>query len=64
MLGLDVDVPAGTVRMSPGCLQSQSPRAPLRVYGLVAGSETFSAGIDADGIGYISGLTLALAARP
>lgn len=63
MLGLDVDVPAGTVRMSSGCLQARSPRAPLRVDGLVAGSETFSAGVDADGTGYMSGLSLALAGQ-
>ena len=64
MLGLDVDVPAGMVRMSPGCLQAPLPRAPLRVDGLVAGLETFSAGVDADGTGYISGLSLALADQP
>ena len=34
--------------------------APLRVDGLVAGAETFSAGIDADGSGYVDGLSLAL----
>lgn len=61
MLGLDVDVPAGVVRMSPGCLLEQSPQAPLRVDGLAAGAETFSAGVDADGTGYISGLSVALA---
>jgi glycogen debranching enzyme len=64
MLGLEVDVPAGAVRMSPGCLQVQSPLAPLRVDGLVAGPETFSAGVSADGTGYISGLSLALAGQP
>jgi glycogen debranching enzyme len=63
MLGLDVDVPAGRVRMAPGCLTAQLPRAPLRVDGLVAGSETFSAGVDADGTGHVSELSLALAGQ-
>jgi hypothetical protein len=56
LLGLDVDVPAGSVRISPARL---SP-VPLRVDGLVAGSETFSAGIAADGSAYVDGLSLAL----
>jgi glycogen debranching enzyme len=56
LLGLDVDVPAGSVRISPARL---SP-VPLRVDGLVAGSETFSAGINADGSAYVDGLSLAL----
>jgi hypothetical protein len=60
MLGLDVNVPAGTVRMSPARLQTQFPPAPLRVDGLVAGDETFSAGIDAEGSGYVSDLSLTL----
>jgi len=64
MLGLDVDVPAGAVHLVPGCLQVRSPLAPLRVDGLVAGHETFSAGVNADGSGYISGLSLALAGHP
>ncbi len=59
MLGLDVDVPAGTVRVLPGRLPADSPPVPLRVGGLVAGGETFSAGIDADGSGYVSDLSLA-----
>lgn len=61
MLGLDVNVPAGTVRMSPARLQTQFPLVPVRVHGLVAGSETFSAGIDADGSAYVSDLSLARA---
>jgi glycogen debranching enzyme len=61
MLGLDVDVPEGRVRMAPGCLAAQLPRAPLRVDGLVAGSETFSASVDADGAGHVSELSLPLA---
>jgi glycogen debranching enzyme len=59
-LGLDVDVPAGTVRVSPERLLSRYPQAPLRIHGLVAGREAFSAGIDADGAGYVAGLSLAL----
>jgi hypothetical protein len=58
-LGLDVNVPAGTVSLAPARLQTQFPPVPLRVDGLVAGSETFSAGIDADGSGYVSDLSLA-----
>ncbi len=60
VLGLDVDVPADVVRMTPPRPDSRLPPAPLRVDGLVAGRETFSAGIDAGGSGYISGLSLAL----
>jgi glycogen debranching enzyme len=60
ILGLDVNVPAGTVRMAPPRLTSRVPPAPLRVDGLVAGHETFSAGLDADGSGYVSGLSLDL----
>jgi glycogen debranching enzyme len=63
MLGLDVNVPAGTVRMSPARLQTQFPPVPLRVDGLVAGDETFSAGIDAEGSGYVSDLSLPLLPR-
>ena len=63
-LGLDVDVPAGSVRISPaGRPARRSPAAPLRVDGLVAGHETFSAGQNADGSGYVDGLSLALVAR-
>ncbi len=60
VLGLDIDVPAAAVRMTPPRPDSGLPRVPLRVDGLVAGPETFSAGIDADGSGYVSGLSLAL----
>jgi glycogen debranching enzyme len=63
MLGLDVDVPAAAVRITPPRLERRFPPVPLRVDGLVAGSETFSAGIDADGSGYVSGLSLALVSR-
>jgi glycogen debranching enzyme len=63
VLGLDVDVPAGAVRVTPPRLPSRFPPAPLHVTGLVAGQESFSAGIDADGAGYVSDLSLALASR-
>jgi glycogen debranching enzyme len=60
LLGLEVDVPAGSVRVSPARLPTGEPLAPVRVDGLVAGGETFSAGIGPDGDGYVSGLTLGL----
>ncbi len=60
VLGLDVDVPAGAVHVTPPRLGSRFPLAPLQVTGLVAGQQTFSAGIGADGAGYVSGLSLAL----
>jgi len=63
VLGLDVDVPAGAVHVTPPRLPSRFRPAPLHVTGLVAGHESFSAGIDADGAGYVSGLSLALASR-
>ena len=59
-LGLEVDVPAGTVRVSPARPDTELPQAPLRVDGLVAGREAFSAGVDTDGAGYVTGLSLAL----
>jgi hypothetical protein len=64
VLGLDVDVPAGTVSISPARLQTRFPAVPIRIDGLVAGGETFSAGIDADGTGYVSDLTLTRAPVP
>ncbi|HWF82861.1 MAG TPA: glycogen debranching N-terminal domain-containing protein [Streptosporangiaceae bacterium] len=63
ILGLDVDVPAAAVRMTPPRLDSRLSLTPLRVDGLVAGHETFSAGIDAEGSGYVDGLSLALVSR-
>jgi glycogen debranching enzyme len=59
LLGLDVDLPGATVRMTPPRPDSRLSQAPLRVDGLVAGGETFTAGIDAEGLGYISGLRAA-----
>jgi glycogen debranching enzyme len=63
VLGLEIDVPAGVVHVTPPRLASRFPPAPLHVTGLVASHESFSAGIDADGAGYVSGLSLALASR-
>lgn len=59
VLGLDADVPARTVRVAPPLLDPRPSWAPLRVDGLVAGEDHFSAGIDADGAGYVGGLSLA-----
>jgi hypothetical protein len=58
VLGLDVNLPAGTVRVSPARWQTRFPAVPIRIDGLVAGGETFSAGIDADGSGYVSDFSL------
>jgi len=52
LLGLDVDVPAGRIAVEP-----PRSRTRLHVAGLVAGDESFSAGIDAAGAGYLNGLT-------
>jgi glycogen debranching enzyme len=57
-LGLDVDVPGRSARLAtPPDGGHRGTR--LHVEGLVAGGETFSAGIDAGGQGYLSGLSLA-----
>jgi len=58
VLGLDVDVPAGVVRVAPP--GSTSRPTALHVDGLVAGQETFGAGINSDGNGYVAGLSLAM----
>jgi glycogen debranching enzyme len=58
MLGLEVDVPAGAVRLSPPRPADGGWAGRLRVDGLVAGTETFTAGVDADGKGYLRGLGL------
>ena len=55
-LGLDVDVPAGTVRLNPPAAQTGGACPRLHVDGLVAGDETFSAGIDEAGAPYLHGL--------
>ena len=58
LLGLDVDVPAGLVRIEPPDVPPGSAGRRLRVDGLVAGDETFSAGIDETGHGYLLGCSL------
>jgi N-terminal domain of (some) glycogen debranching enzymes/Mannosylglycerate hydrolase MGH1-like glycoside hydrolase domain len=58
LLGLEVDVPAGTVRVEPPP-RAGGAGARLHVDGLVAGGETFSAGVGADGRGYVRGLSFA-----
>jgi glycogen debranching enzyme len=64
VLGLEVDVPAGSVRISPARRHARrSPATPIRVDGLVAGHETFSAGLNPDGSGFVDGLSLALVSR-
>ncbi len=61
LLGLSADVPAGQVRVAPPPPSSGRPVTPLHVAGLVAGPQTFSAGIDGNGDGYLAGLSLATA---
>lgn len=60
LLGLEVDVPAGRVTIRPPRPGQAGTR--LHVEGLVAGRDTFSAGIDANGRGYLRGLSEALLA--
>jgi glycogen debranching enzyme len=57
LLGLDADVPGGRVSIAPPRLDRAGTR--LHVDGLVAGRESFSAGIDASGRGYLRGLSQA-----
>jgi glycogen debranching enzyme-like protein/mannosylglycerate hydrolase MGH1-like protein len=58
LLGLDVDAPAGLVRIEPPDVPLGSAGRRLRVDGLVAGNQTFSAGIDEAGAGYLLGCSL------
>jgi len=58
LLGLDVDAPAGVVRIEPPKMPLGSAGRRLRVDGLVAGGETFGAGIDEIGHGYLVGCNL------
>jgi glycogen debranching enzyme len=55
-LGLEVDVPGGRVRIEPPAPGAAGPGPRLHVDGLVAGDETFSAGVDGAGGGYLRGL--------
>jgi glycogen debranching enzyme len=54
LLGLDADVPRGRVTVTPPPRLDTSAR--LHVDGLVAGDQTFSAGIGPGGEGYVRGL--------
>jgi hypothetical protein len=58
LLGLEVDVPAGLVRIRPPDVALGGAGRRLRVDGLVAGHETFSAGVDETGRGYLDGCGL------
>jgi hypothetical protein len=58
LLGLDVDAPAGLVRIEPPDVPLGNAGRRLRVDGLVAGDETFSAGVDETGHGYLVGCSL------
>jgi glycogen debranching enzyme len=57
LLGLEVDVPGGQVRMAPPGRGLAGLGTRLHVDGLVAGDETFSAGVDDSGGGYLRGLS-------
>ncbi|HZC41766.1 MAG TPA: amylo-alpha-1,6-glucosidase, partial [Streptosporangiaceae bacterium] len=60
LLGLAVDVPAGTALVTPLTAGNEERPAgwPLHVDGLIAGEQAFSAGITAAGEGYLHGLSL------
>ena len=58
LLGLDVDVPAGLVRIQPPDAAVGKAGRRLRIDGLVAGQESFSAGADERGRGYLIGCSL------
>jgi hypothetical protein len=61
LLGLDADVPSGTLTLRPPARRIGGAGIRLRVDGLVAGTETFSAEVDESGHGRILGATLARA---
>jgi glycogen debranching enzyme len=63
LLGLDIDVPGGRVRIEPPASGPTGAGRRLHMDGLVAGSETFSAGVDESGTGYLRGLRLLADAR-
>ncbi|MDR0359248.1 MAG: amylo-alpha-1,6-glucosidase, partial [bacterium] len=58
LLGLDADVPAGTVTLRPPGVRLSGAGVSLHVDGLVAGDETFSAGVSGCGTGYLKGCSL------
>ena len=63
LLGLEADVPGGTVTLAPPGIRIGGAGVRLHVDGLVAGSETFSAGVDESGRGYLQDCGLELRAR-
>jgi glycogen debranching enzyme len=63
LLGLDADVPGGTVTIRPPGVRIGGAGVRLHVDGLVAGNETFSAGVDESGRGYVHGCSLKLGPR-
>jgi glycogen debranching enzyme len=58
LLGLDADVPNGRLSIAPAGIRIGGAGVRLHVDGLVAGDETFSAGVDEAGHGYIQGCRL------
>ena len=58
LLGLDADVPAGQVILAPPSRPPGRGGPRLHIDGLVAGNETFSAGIGPDGEAYVRDLNL------
>ena len=56
VLGLDVDVPAGAARIDPPGARIRTAGPRFHIDGLVAGDQTFSAGLDAAGVPYLRGL--------
>jgi hypothetical protein len=62
LLGLDADVPAGTLTLRPPATRPGGGGPRLRVSGLVAGAETFTAGLDESGQPYATGTALTIMA--
>jgi glycogen debranching enzyme len=60
LLGLDADVPGGTVTVRPPGVRIGGAGLRLHVDGLVAGEETFSAGLDDAGRAYVQDCGLEL----
>jgi glycogen debranching enzyme len=58
LLGLDVNVPEGRVTLNPPGVRIGGGGARLHVEGLVAGGETFGAGIDESGHAYLGDCAL------
>jgi len=58
LLGLDANVPEGTITLRPLATRIGGAGPRLQVDGLVAGTETFTAGVDESGNGHLAGATL------